>query len=93
MRADEQNGANVKDVQHEVEALAAVVGCAVLVEDARHRPLWWSAQGKVDAVRSRTILQREAPPLAAALVARLGLARALGPVRTPALPEEDMSER
>jgi PucR C-terminal helix-turn-helix domain len=93
MWADEQNGANVKDVQHEVEALAATVGCAVLVEDARHRPLWWSAQGEVDAVRSRTILQREAPPLAAALVARLGLARAVGPVRTPALPDEDMSER
>lgn len=83
----------LKDVQHEVETLAATVGCAVLVEDARHRPLWWSAQGEVDAVRSRTILQREAPLLAAALVTRLGLARALGPVRTPALPEEDMSER
>lgn len=91
--ADEQNGAGMKDVQHEVEALASAVGCAVLVEDTRHRPLWWSAQGEVDAVRSRTILQREAPPLAAALVARLGLGRAPGPVRTPALPEEDMSER
>ena len=54
----------MKDVQHEVEALASAFGCAVLVEDARHRPLWWSAQGEVDAVRSRTILQREAPPLA-----------------------------
>lgn len=83
----------MKDVQHEVEALASAIGCAVLVEDTRHRPLWWSAQGDVDAVRSRTILQREAPPLAAALVARLGLARAPGPVRTPALPEEDMAER
>lgn len=90
---DEQDGANVKDVQNEVEALAETVGCAVLVEDVRHRPLWWSAQGEVDAVRSRSILQREVPPLATALVARLGLARALRPVRTPALPEEDMSER
>ncbi|MEO9139906.1 MAG: helix-turn-helix domain-containing protein [Jatrophihabitans sp.] len=80
-------------MQSEVEALAATVGCAVLVEDVRHKPLWWSAQGEVDAVRSRSILQREVPPLATALVARLGLARALGPVRTPALPEEDMSER
>ena len=68
-------------------------GCAVLVEDARHRPLWWSAQGEVDAVRSRSILQREVPPQAAALVASLGLAHATGPVRTPALPEVDMAER
>ena len=81
------------DVQSEVDALAAAVECAVLVEDARHRPLWWSAQGEVDAVRSRTILQREAPPAAAALVATLGLAAADGPVRTPALVEVDMSER
>jgi hypothetical protein len=83
----------VADVQQEVEDLAAALDCAVLIEDARHRPLWWSAQGEVDAVRTRTILQREAPPAAAALVTRLGLARATGPVRTPALPEVDMSER
>ena len=83
----------MRDVQDEVEALAAEVRCAVLVEDTRHRPLWWSAQGDVDAVRSRSILQREPPPLAAALVARLGLADACGPVRTPALPDVDMSER
>ena len=83
----------MRDVQDEVEALAARLGCAVLVEDARHRPLWWSRQGEVDGTRLRTILQREPPPAAAALVSRLGLADALAPVRTPALPEADMAER
>jgi len=83
----------VADVQEEVEAVAAALGCAVLIEDARHRPLWWSAQGEVDEVRTRTILQREAPPAAAALVTRLDLAHAQGPVRTPALPEVGMAER
>jgi len=83
----------VADVQKQVEVLAATLDCPVLVEDAQHRPLWWSAQGEIDAVRSRTILQREPPPEAAALVTTLGLAQATGPVRTPALPEVDMAER
>ncbi|HJQ43314.1 MAG TPA: helix-turn-helix domain-containing protein [Jatrophihabitantaceae bacterium] len=81
------------DIQQQVEALAGVLGCAVLVEDQRHRPLWWSAQGEVDDVRLRSILQREPPPGAAALVTRLGLPNAQGPVRTPALPDVDMAER
>lgn len=81
------------DIQQQVEALAGVLGCAVLVEDQRHRPLWWSAQGEVDSVRMRSIMQREPPPGAAALVTRLGLPSAQGPVRTPALPELDMAER
>ena len=57
------------DIQEQVEALATLLGCAVLVEDQRHRPLWWSAQGEVDDVRMRSILQREPPPGATALVA------------------------
>src|SRR3954471_24753893 len=81
------------DIQQQIEALAGVLGCAVLVEDQQHRPLWWSAQGDVDSVRTRSILQREAPAGAAALVSRLGLPYAPGPVRTPALPEVDMAER
>lgn len=81
------------DIQQQVEALAGALGCAVLVEDQQHRPLWWSAQGEVDSVRTRSILQREPPAGAAALVTRLGLPTAPGPVRTPALPEVDMAER
>jgi PucR C-terminal helix-turn-helix domain len=84
---------SVADIQDQVEVLAGVLGCAVLVEDDRHRPLWWSAQGEVDSVRMRSILQREPPPGAAAFVTRLGLPSAEGPVRTPALPELDMAER
>ncbi|MGH8961898.1 MAG: PucR family transcriptional regulator [Jatrophihabitantaceae bacterium] len=81
------------EVQEAVDRLGDVLGCAVLVEDVRHSPLWWSAQGQVDGLRTRTILQREADPAALAVVARLGLARAQGPVRTPAVPEADMLAR
>jgi len=83
----------VKDVQSAVDELGASLAHPVLVEDARHRPIWWSAQGQVDGTRMRTILQHEVEPAARALVARLGLARARGPVRTPAAPEADMLPR
>ena len=80
-------------VQDEVEQLGAVLDQSVLVEDARHQPLWWSTRGDVDATRTRSILQRECGPAATAVVTRLGLARATGPVRTPAVPEADMLPR
>jgi hypothetical protein len=83
----------VTSVQEQVEDLAAVSGCPVLVEDPQHHPLWWSTQGEIDGVRMRSILRREPPPGAAALVSRLGLPNVQGPVRTPALPELDMAER
>ncbi|HST49976.1 PucR family transcriptional regulator [Jatrophihabitans sp.] len=80
-------------VQEAVDRLGATLGRAVLVEDPRHRPLWWSRQGTVDATRMRTILEREVHPAAIAMVARLGLARATGPVRVPAVPEAEMLAR
>jgi hypothetical protein len=83
----------VRDVQSAVDELGASLAHPVLVEDARHRPIWWSAQGEVDGTRMRTILQHEVDPAARAVVARLGLARAPGPVRTPAAPEADMLPR
>jgi hypothetical protein len=83
----------LRDVQSAVDALAASLGLPVLVEDPRHQPLWWSAQGEADPTRIRTILQREISPAAAALVARLGLATAEGPVRTPADSAAEMLER
>jgi PucR C-terminal helix-turn-helix domain len=83
----------VRDVQSAVDELGASLAHPVLVEDARHRPIWWSAQGEVDGTRMRTILQHEVDPAAAAVVARLGLARAPGPVRTPAVPEAEMLAR
>ena len=69
----------VRDVQSAVDELGASLAHPVLVEDARHRPIWWSAQGQVDGTRMRTILQHEVDPAAAAVVVRLGLARARGP--------------
>jgi hypothetical protein len=81
------------DVQSAVDALAAELGQPVLVEDPRHQPLWWSAQGEADPTRIRTILQRDITPAASALVARLGLANADRPVRTPADPAAEMLER
>jgi hypothetical protein len=81
------------DVQDAVDALAAELAQPVLVEDPRHRPLWWSTQDDVDETRRRTILQRKITPAAEALVARLGLAAAERPVRTPAAPEADMLPR
>jgi hypothetical protein len=81
------------DVQAAVDALAADLGCPVLVEDAQHQPLWWSTQGPVDDVRTRTILQRLVAPEATAMVRRLDLARAAGPVRTPEIAAIGMRER
>lgn len=92
MRAGEAVTA-LRDVQSAVDELGAALAHPVLVEDARHRPIWWSAQGQVDGTRMRTILQHEVDPAARAVVARLGLARAPGPVRTPAVPEADMLPR
>jgi hypothetical protein len=80
-------------VQAAVDRLGESLGHAVLIEDASHRPLWWSRQGQIDATRMRTILEREVNPAAAAVVARLGLARAVGPVRVPAEPEAEMLSR
>ena len=80
-------------IQTAVDRLGRSLGHPVLVEDPLHRPLWWSAQGDVDATRMRTILQRKVDPAATAVVARLGLAKAVGPVRVPAAPEAEMQAR
>jgi hypothetical protein len=80
-------------VQLAVDELAATLGHSVLIEDPYHRPLWWSAHDDVDGTRERTILRRPLGPAAVELVARLGLARATGPVHTPAVPEAEMLPR
>jgi hypothetical protein len=80
-------------VQAAVDGLAAALGVAVLVEDPRFQPLWWSAQGEADGTRVRSILQRAVDPAAAALVRQWGLPTAEEPVRTPAVPELDMAAR
>jgi PucR C-terminal helix-turn-helix domain len=80
-------------LQAVVDALAAALGCPVLIEDAEHQPLWWSAQGSVDEVRMRTIMQRMVAPEAKAMVRRLQLNRATHPARTPEIAEIGMRER
>lgn len=80
-------------VQAAVDRLGVALDRAILVEDPQHHPLWWSRQGEVDPTRMRTILEREVHPAAIAVVARLGLARADGPVRVPAVPEAEMLAR
>jgi transcriptional regulator with GAF, ATPase, and Fis domain len=86
-------GAAVTDVQTAVDRLADELGQPVLIEDPRHQPLWWSAQGNADPTRIRSILQRDVTPAAAALVARMRLSEADGPVRTPADARAEMLER
>lgn len=81
------------EVQAAVERLGVALRRAVLIEDVHHHPLWWSAQGEVDGTRRRSILEREPAPAAAAVVVRLGLSRAEGPVRVPAVPEAEMLPR
>jgi hypothetical protein len=46
--------ASATQVQAAVDRLGASLGHPVLVEDPQHRPLWWSAQGKVDGTRRPT---------------------------------------
>ena len=85
--------ADGSDVQAAVDRLAAHLEQSVLVEDRDQRPVWWSTRGAVDATRTRTILDRQVDPQAAAVVARYGLTRATAPVRPPALPEAGMWAR
>jgi len=80
-------------VQVAVDDLAATLESPVLIEDSGHQPLWWSAQDAVDGTRIRSILQRSVAPAAVAMVAKMGLPRATGPVRTPAVPEAEMLAR
>lgn len=84
---------DTRQVQAAVDRLASALDLPVLIEDLRFQPLWWSAQGTVDGTRMRTILQRAVEPIAAAMVVTWGLAKADGPVRTPAAPEAEMLAR
>jgi len=65
----------------------------ILVEDTRFQPLWWSAQDSVDGHRQRSIMRRSIHPAALAMVKRLKLANADGPVRTPEVPSAELMAR
>lgn len=81
------------DVQSAVDSLAEALGRSVLVEDQDQRPAWWCTRGPVDPTRTRTILHREVPPPAAAVVPTFKLRHTTGPVHTPAIPEAEMWAR
>ena len=81
------------EVQVAVDRLAATLDLSVLMEDRRQRPAWWSTRGPVDLTRTSTILDRHVDRQAAEVVRELGLDRADGPVRTPAMPERGMWAR
>lgn len=85
--------ADSAEVQVAVDRLAATLDLSVLVEDWRQRPVWWSTRGPVDQTRTSTILDRHVDRQAAEVVRELGLDRADGPVRTPAMPERGMWAR
>lgn len=80
-------------MQGAVDDLAVLLGHPVLIEDAESRPLWWSDQDQVDRARVQTFLRHSLDPAVRALMRRLKLATAVGPVRTPALPDVGMRPR
>lgn len=74
----------VDELQRIVDGLAARIGRAVAVDDTDFRLLAYSAHsGKVDRVRRKVILAREAPREVVEWARGLHLARAQGPVRVP----------
>jgi hypothetical protein len=81
------------DMQATVDRLAVAIGHSVLIEDVDQYPVWWSTVGTVDRTRMRTIVNRHVDPAAAAVIARFNLAEAVGPVRTPTMPEAGMWAR
>ena len=81
------------DMQATVDRLAAAIGHSLLIEDLDQYPVWWSTVGPVDRTRMRTILNRHVDPVAAAVIERFKLAEAVGPVRTPTMPDADMWAR
>ena len=81
------------DMQATVDRLAAAIGHSLLIEDLDQYPVWWCTVGPVDRTRMRTILHRHVDPVAAAVIKRFKLADAVGPVRTPTLPDADMWAR
>jgi hypothetical protein len=77
----------IMNLQDIVDELAIVLDRSVVINDLHYRPIAASAQGEVmDAIRARSLLQRETAPEGRALVERLQIAHARQPVQV------DMSE-
>lgn len=73
-----------EELQQIIDVLARRLGRAVAIDDVHFRLLAYTAHSdEVDAVRTRVILDRQAPAEAARWVGRFRLTRAVGAVRIP----------
>jgi hypothetical protein len=84
----------VTDLQGLVDALAATIGGPVEVDDRRFRAIAHSSHPDgIDAVRLRSILQRETPPAVTTWLESLGVCDVSDCLRVPANPTFSMASR
>ncbi|MFN8113093.1 MAG: helix-turn-helix domain-containing protein [Solirubrobacterales bacterium] len=87
-------GSPSDELQTLVEALSLAIERPVLLDDAALSPIAYSPQwGEIDQVRENSILGRGASRHVRDALLAQGIARALEPVRTEAVPEIGMAER
>lgn len=75
------------------ENMAALLGVPCVLEDVDFNVIAYSAQGAVDPVRERSILQRRASAEVRSWFRDLGILRATAPMRTPAQAEMRIEPR
>jgi len=86
------------ELQELVDQVSGLLGAPATLEDAGFTLLAFcahdgSAAGGMDAVRTRSILTRGSPPETRRWFEEFGIARAEGPLRTPADPEAGIRTR
>jgi len=82
------------ELQTLVDAAASELGRPIGIDDARFRPVAYSAHHEgYDAVRTECILGRESPLAAVRWIKSLGLPAAVAPQRVPANPDLGMAAR
>lgn len=87
-------GSPQDELQTLVEALSLAIERPVLLDDAALAPIAYSPQwGEIDEVRESSILGRGASRRVRDALLAQGIARAVEPVRTEAVPEIGMEER
>ena len=87
-------GSPSDELQTLVEALSLAIERPVLLDDAALAPIAYSPQwGEIDEVRESSILGRGASRLVRDALLEQGIARAVEPVRTEAVPDIGMEER
>ena len=86
------------DLQELVDQVSGLLGAPATLEDAEFTLLAFcahdgAAAGGMDAVRTRSILTRGSPPETRRWFEEFGIARAEGPLRTPADPDAGIRTR